>query len=124
MTEKAKAGACLTCYGTGEVVSENGVAPCGDCYGGGRSLDRGTTMEWRLRDLERAYRGQGRDSEADVLWLVHELRRSREALLRIVALSDDTTDAAQLAHEVKHTANEVLGLYDLDGAQGSAETGS
>jgi hypothetical protein len=117
MTDKANAGACLTCYGTGEIVSENGVAPCNDCYGGGRSLDRGTTMEWRLRDLERAYRGQGRESEGDVLWLVYELRKSRGALVKIVALCDDPTDAAQLAHEVKHTANEVLGLYDMEAAR-------
>ena len=117
MTDKAKSGACLTCYGTGEIVSENGVTPCNDCYGGGRSLDRGATMEWRLRDLERAYRGQGRESEGDVLWLVHELRKSRDALVRIVALCDDGADPAQLAHEVKHTANDVLGLYVMDSAR-------
>jgi hypothetical protein len=114
MTDKAKEGACLTCYGTGEIVTENGVSPCADCYGAGRSLDRGTTMEWRLRDLERAYRGLGRESEADVLWLVHELRRSREALVRIVALCDDAADSGQLAFEVKHTANDVLGLYEME----------
>jgi hypothetical protein len=113
MTAEPKRRACLTCYGTGEIVSENGAEACTDCYGAGRSLGGFTTMEWRLRDIERAHRGLGRESEADVLWLVHELRRSRDALLRIVAICDDQ-GTAQLAHEIKHTANEVLELYAVD----------
>jgi hypothetical protein len=105
-------GACLTCYGTGEVVSESGPQACPDCYGNGKPLGRGTTMEWRLRDVERAHRGSGRESEAEVLWLVHELRRNRDALLRIVARCEDSGEADGLALEIKHLANEVLGLYD------------
>jgi hypothetical protein len=112
MTAEPKRRTCLTCYGTGEIVSENGAETCTDCYGAGRSLGGGTTIEWRLRDLERAHRGQGRESEADVLWLVHELRRSRNALLRIMALCEDAGDAEQLALAIRHTANEVLELYD------------
>jgi hypothetical protein len=74
-----------------------------------------TATEWRLRDVERSHRGLGRESEADVLWLVHELRRSRDALLRIVAICDDAGSGEQLALEVKHAANEVLGLYCPEG---------
>jgi hypothetical protein len=114
MTPETKGRPCLTCYGTGEVVSENGADPCPDCYGAGR-LGGGATTEWRIRDVERAHRGTGRESEAEVLWLVHELRRSRDALLRIVALCDDVESPAQLALDVKHAANEVLGLYEPEG---------
>jgi len=115
MISEAKGGSCLTCYGTGEVVTESGAESCPDCYGTGRLPGGGTATEWRIRDVERAHRGTGRESEAEVLWLVHELRRSREALLRIVALCEDVGSAEQLALEVKHAANEVLGLYEPEG---------
>jgi hypothetical protein len=114
MTIEPKGGSCLTCYGTGEVVTERGADSCPDCYGAGRPVSGATATEWRLRDVERAHRGAGRESEADVLWLVHELRRSRDALLRIVALCDDSGSSEQLVLEVKHAANEVLGLYSPD----------
>jgi hypothetical protein len=106
-----KTAGCLTCYGTGEVVTEIGAAACPDCYGNGKPMGRGTTLEWRLRDIERAHRGSGRESEADVLWLVHELRKSREALVRVVARCEDE-GASDLSLDVKHLANDVLGLYD------------
>jgi hypothetical protein len=106
-------GPCLTCYGTGETVSEAGPSACPDCYGDGKPASRGTRMEWRLRDIERAQRPTGREGESEVLWLVHELRRSREALTRIVARCEDGGGAvAELAFDVKHIANAVLGLYD------------
>jgi hypothetical protein len=114
MTTEAKGAPCLTCYGTGEVVTESGADSCPDCYGAGRLLSGGAATEWRIRDVERAHRGAGRESEAEVLWLVHELRRSRDALTRIVALCEDA-GAEPLALEVKHAANEVLGLYEPDG---------
>ena len=103
---------CFTCYGSGEVVTEVGPEPCPDCYGSGKPPGRGATMEWRMRDVEHAHRGSGRESEADVLWLVHELRRSREALMRIVARCDDAGRSDELALEVKHLANDVLRLYE------------
>jgi hypothetical protein len=114
MKQQASTGSCLTCYGTGEVVTEMGAQSCPDCYGNGKPLGRGTTMEWRLRDVERVHRGSGRESEADVLWLVHELRRSRDALMRIVARCEDTGGSDELALELKHLANDVLGLYEPD----------
>jgi hypothetical protein len=112
MESGSSRASCLTCYGTGEVVSEAGPQACPDCYGNGKSMGRGATMEWRLRDVERAHRGSGRESEADVLWLIHELRRSREALVRIVARCEDAGQADDFALEIKHVANDVLGLYD------------
>jgi hypothetical protein len=113
MTQTAKkpSASCLTCYGTGEVVTEIGATACPDCYGNGKPMGHGTTLEWRLRDLERAHRAAG-ESSADILWLVHELRKSRDTLVRIVTRCEDET-SSELAMDVKHIANEVLGLYDL-----------
>jgi hypothetical protein len=104
--------ACLTCYGAGEVVTENGPEACPDCFGEGATLSRGTRIEWRVRDIERAYRNSGRETEADILWLVHELRRSRESLMRIVARCEDADDLGAALRDVKGEANEALGLYE------------
>jgi hypothetical protein len=102
---------CVTCYGTGEIVSEEGAAVCPDCLGHGLPPERGGAMEWRLREIERAHRGE-RDADPDVRWLVLELRRSREALVRILTLCQDATDAEPVARQVKYIANEILGLYE------------
>ena len=106
-------GRCSTCYGTGELVTEHGPTTCPDCFGDGNPLGRGAKMEWRLREIERAHRGSGLDAEGDVLWLVHELRRCREALLLIVARCQDTDDGDPLAKDVKFRAVEALGLYEV-----------
>jgi hypothetical protein len=103
---------CLTCYGAGETVTEAGPQVCPDCFGEGSARSRGTKLEWRLREIERAYRSSGRETEADVLWLVHELRGSREALLGILARCQDADESDVLARDVKFQANEALGLYD------------
>jgi hypothetical protein len=104
---------CLTCYGAGEVVGDEGPQMCPDCFGEGSSLSRSTKMEWRLRAIERAYRTSGRETEADVLWLVHELRSSRQALLRILARCQDADRSDATVEDVKFQANEALGLYHV-----------
>jgi hypothetical protein len=103
---------CLTCYGAGEVVTEQGPQVCPDCFGEGRSLSQSAKLEWRLREIERAYSRSGRETEGDVLWLVHELRRCREALVQILARCQDADEADLLAKDVKYKANEALGLYE------------
>ncbi len=103
---------CLTCYGAGESVTENGPAPCPDCFGGGKALSQSTKLEWRLREIERTSAQLGRDAEADVLWLIHEVRASREALLDILSLCQDTDEADLTAVEIRHRANLALKLYD------------
>jgi hypothetical protein len=103
---------CLTCYGAGEVSTEQGPQVCSDCFGEGSARSRGAKLEWRLREMERAYRHSGRETEADVLWLVHELRRSRDALVRILARCQDAEDGDFLARDVKYQANEALGMYE------------
>jgi hypothetical protein len=91
---------CATCYGTGEVVLDHGATPCPDCFGDGK----GTNVEWRLRALE-----QQHDS-ADVKWLIHELRKSRETLLLILTLCQDA-EPNDLVKEIQFRTNETLGLY-------------
>jgi DnaJ-class molecular chaperone len=103
---------CLTCYGAGEVVTEQGPEVCPDCFGEGGALSRSAKLEWRLREMERAYSRSGRETEGDVLWLVHELRRCREALVQILARCQDADEADSLAQDVKYRANEALGLYE------------
>jgi hypothetical protein len=75
-------------------------------------LGPGAKLEWRLRELERTYRGSGRETETDVLWLVNEVRRHRDALVRILARCHDADDADATAREIKFQANEALGLYE------------
>jgi hypothetical protein len=103
---------CLTCSGTGENVTESGPEACPDCFGEGQTLGQGAKLEWRLRELEQTYRGSGRETEADVLWLVNEVRRHRESLLRILARCQDADEGDGIAQEIKFQANEALGLYD------------
>lgn len=103
---------CLTCYGAGETVTENGPQACPDCFGEGTAPNRGTRLEWRLREMERAYRQSGRETEGDILWVVHELRQCREALVRILARCQDADESDSLARDVKYQANEALGMYE------------
>jgi hypothetical protein len=42
-----------------------------------------------LPEIERVHRDSGREIQADILWLVHELRQSRAALLWILARCHD-----------------------------------
>jgi hypothetical protein len=112
MDEDIEKSRCNTCYGTGELVTEQGAAVCPDCFGDGHPLGHGAKLEWRLREIERRQRGSGRDDEADVLWMAQELRRCREALVHILALCQDADENNTLAVDVKYRANEALGLYD------------
>jgi len=97
---------CTTCYGTGEIVTDQGAQACPDCFGG-------AGVEWRLRALEQQYSGDAERSEAgiDVRWLIHELRCCREALLHIMTRCQDADAGDELARDVKYQANEALGLY-------------
>lgn len=106
------ASVCLSCQGSGEVGTDSGPEPCPDCFGGGKALSAGTRLEWRMSQIETTCGRLGRDAEADVLWLVHELRRSRAALLQILARCQDADDADATAREIKYAANEALEVYD------------
>jgi hypothetical protein len=105
-----KRPSCATCYGTGEIVTEQGSLVCPDCLGSGLPPARGGTLEWRLRDIERAHRESSHGCEADMRWLIVELRRSREALVQILTRCQDSEEP--IAREIQFVANEVLGLYE------------
>ena len=108
----SKASVCLTCQGAGEIGTDSGPDPCPDCFGAGKALSPGTRLEWRLSKIESTSNLLGRDAEADVLWLAHELRRSRSALLQIFSLCQDADDGDGTAKAIKYAANEALELYD------------
>ena len=109
--QSASAEVCATCLGEGEIGTENGPLSCPDCFGEGRRLALAERVEWRMRDIERAHRGDSHGCARDMNWLVFELRRSREALQRILARCQDE-DGQPLAAEIKFVANEVLELYE------------
>jgi hypothetical protein len=118
-------GECQTCYGTGEIVTEHGPVDCPDCYGDGKAAHGGTKMEWRLRDIEKTYRaGPGRkESLTDIMWLVHELRQAREALVLILTRCQDADESDEMAKYVRNQAMAALGLYERtsDQIRGSRE---
>jgi hypothetical protein len=103
---------CASCYGTGEMVTEQGCADCPDCFGRGRSSGGGAGVEWKLRALESRYGDLSSDVATDVQWLMHEVRRGREALVRILTRCQDANEDDQLARDVCFEVNEALGLYD------------
>jgi hypothetical protein len=114
MKESSRLADCLTCYGKGEVVDDFGPSRCPDCGGAGKQLDGNTQTEWRLRDIEGGHVGTEHGCEADVRWLAFELRRAREALLRIATRSQDADDDDQLARDVRFLAIEALSLYQRE----------
>ena len=87
-----------------------GASVCPDCLGHGRA-PRGAVMEWRLRDLERAHAGHKHGCENDIQWLVHELRRHRDALIEVLTRCQDAGDTSAVVVDIRHVANEALGLY-------------
>jgi len=99
---------CTTCYGTGELVTEQGPTTCPTCFGAGDPHGLGAKLEWRLREIERRPELGG---DTDVRWLTQELRRSRELLMLILARSQDADAGDVLARDIAFLANEGLGLY-------------
>jgi hypothetical protein len=105
---------CSTCYGQGEIVTDQGALVCRDCMGHGKIAGRLELLEWRLRDVEQAHRGSGHGCDDDVRWLVTEVRRSRDALLQILARCQDAPEGDELAADLRYLANGCLGLYAIE----------
>jgi hypothetical protein len=62
--------------------------------------------------MENAYHDVvDRQTAADILFLIMEVRRSREALTRILARCRDADAEDATARDVMHEANAVLELY-------------
>jgi hypothetical protein len=103
---------CGSCYGEGTIFSEVGSRACPDCGGTGKTPSRSVLIARRLRDIETALAGQKPPSEADVRWLVFEVRRAREALVRIMSRTQDADETDRIAIDVKYMANEALEFYE------------
>lgn len=104
---------CTSCMGTGEVGSDFGPSSCPDCGGVGYLPARDVLVEWRARDIERAFATSTEPAAADVRWLVAELRRARAALVEIVAIAQDMPEADKLAARIRFVANQALDLYEV-----------
>lgn len=103
---------CKSCHGTGEVGSDQGPAPCPDCGGVGYLPSPYVLVEWRARDIERAHVGASGGAGGDVRWLLSELRRAREALTEIAALSQELEESP-IATRIRYAANRALRLYEV-----------
>jgi len=102
---------CLTCYGRGETSNEMGLVACPDCGGTGSLPPRDVLVEWRLRAIEKSYSQIQSEASPDVAWLAFELRRARDALLKIMALAQDDAGTAELKR-IRFSANDALGVYE------------
>ena len=105
------AATCLTCDDSGEIGTDGGPEPCPDCFGGGSAVTAQARTEWRLARIESGLARLDRDTQADVRWLLHELRRCRSALLQILSRCQDADGDDDLARAAKYAANAALELY-------------
>jgi hypothetical protein len=102
---------CLTCHGTGETVTGGAPEVCPDCFGEGKLRRGDAKLEWRLRALERTYAARGdAETRTDIVWLVNELRRSHDALVRILSRCQDAP-SDPVARDVARDAIDALGMY-------------
>jgi len=112
---------CQTCFGTGEASGVSGVVACPDCFGLGTLPSPTVLVERRLRDLESQYAGTGTQASLDVRWLVDEVRRSRHALLQILAAGADGeagSDADRaMSAKMLLLANDVLDYFQVEQAE-------
>lgn len=109
--DEIEQGTCLSCLGSGELSSERGLSRCPDCDGSGKIGSIFRRNEQRMRQIEaRIERLQG-EAKLDVQWLVGELRRSRDALLKVMTAAQDGDGGDDLLRRVQFEANEALGMY-------------
>jgi hypothetical protein len=117
---EAAVNRCVSCLGAGELGTENGPVTCPDCFGEGLQVESPERIEWRLRDIERVHQGSSHGCEADIHWLVQQLRRNREALIQILSrCQDEPSNAWSLGAHVQFVANRALGLYETKPDPGS-----
>jgi len=117
---------CESCYGQGTLPTDQGPMPCPDCGGSGMLPHPDTHVEWRLREIERAFGVGATEAAQAVRWLAFELRRARAALTDVIALSEDLPESPELVR-IRFGANRALSLYDEEPAapaQGSSENPS
>lgn len=103
---------CITCFGTGEVGGDRGVEDCRDCHGTGRLGSGAVIAEERLRKIEAAAERLDGELQGDLRWLVFEVRKSRSALVQVLAAGQELDDDEALVKRIRFVANDALGLYE------------
>ena len=98
----------------------NGPSTCPDCDGSGRPPRRHLLTERRVREIETRFRGDTSQTGVDVAWLAFELRRAREALMKMLTMSGEAPRET-LAQDVWHIANDVLGVYEPEHLRASGD---
>jgi hypothetical protein len=102
---------CKTCYGEGSIPTDTGMVACPDCGGSGTLPSPDTRVEWRLRDIERAFGSGPLEAAQAVRWLASELRRARESLTEVLALSHDLGEGPEVTR-LRFLANRALRMYE------------
>jgi hypothetical protein len=105
-----RAGQCLTCYDSGELVTELGPVACPDCAGEPGAVGDWQQTERRLRDIEQRHLGAP-EVDADLAWTLFELRRARSALLRILTRCQDAPEGDAFAAEIRFYVHDATGIY-------------
>lgn len=114
MLRMAKPAPCVSCAGTGELPTENGLVDCPDCGGAGFLPSKSVLVDWRARDLEKSLSRGGEVAIQDVRWVLSELQGARTALHSVIALAHDLAESErELALRIRMTASAALGLYDV-----------
>jgi hypothetical protein len=101
---------CETCYGSGEVPTDEGLVTCPDCGGSGTLASPATLVEWRVRAIERTLDGRNDETAQDLRWLAFEVRRNRTALTELLSLIADL-DESSIRTRMLFVANGALSLY-------------
>lgn len=113
-------GTCLTCLGTGETSSERGLATCPDCDGSGRIGSIFMRNEQRMRQIEGHVKRLSGEAQLDTQWLVAQLRRTRDALVKVMTAAQDGPSEDELLKRIRFEANEALGMYPRSEEHGSS----
>ena len=102
---------CVSCAGSGEMPTENGLVDCPDCGGAGQLPARAVVTAWRTSDLAKRLSEQRPIEHQDAVWLLAELEKTQRALRDIIALAHDIRDDEQLALRIRMVAGDAIGLY-------------
>jgi hypothetical protein len=108
---------CRSCHGQGAIPGEVGPVACPDCGGSGCLPPRDVLIDWRLAEIERVHAKTTDDVSPHVRWLAFELRRARQALVQVIALSQELEDTSPIAQRIRFVANDALGIYEPLGSE-------
>lgn len=85
---------------------------CPDCGGSGVLPGRDVLVEWRIAEIERVHAGSSEEVAPHVRWLAFELRRARQALVKVMTLTEELDADQAVVQRMRFIVNETLGLYE------------